>query len=175
MKPFLGILLSVGIFLVWFGIKFVFGHYYQGGNYFLTRMLYWFDLYVMNNSVQVVATIILFLAFKGIQMKNVKAINFVAATCLASYLFHDHGEIRRYLWTVLFKSATWSSSVYLFIYSIGVILAVFLVGIIIGIVYRFTFGLGYNAFLNFLDKKCLSKIDEAFNKPKEETEANSIE
>ena len=175
MKPILGILLSVGIFVSWFLIKFVFSYYYHGGNYFLSRMLQWFDLYVMNNSVQVAATIILFLVFKGIQMKNVKAINFIAATCLASYLFHDHGYIRHYLWIELFKNATWSSSVYLFIYSLGVILAVFVAGIIIGIVYRYTFGLGFNALLNLLDKKCLYKIDDAFNKPKEEVEDNSID
>ena len=175
MKSWAGILLSVGIFVSWFLIKFVFNHYYKGGNYFLTRILYWFDLYVMNNSVQVVATVILFIAFKNIKMRNIKPINFVAATCLASYLFHDHGNIRHYLWIDLFKNATWSSSVYLFIYSLGVIFAVFLVGIIIGIVYRYTFGLGYNALLNLLDRKCLYRIDNAFNKPKEETEVNSID
>ena len=167
MKPWLGIILSVGIFLFWFMIKFIFGYYYHGNNYYLTRMLNWFRLIDINNSVQVLATIIMFLSFKDIKMKSIKAINFVAATCLASYLFHDHGEVRHYLWFDLFKNATWSTSPYLFLYSIGVILLVFVAGIIIGIVYKYTFGLAYNALLNVLDKKCLYKIDEAFNKPKE--------
>ena len=167
MKSWLGILLSVGIFLTWFAIKFIFNYYYKGGNYYLTRMLNWFNLININNSLQVVATIIMFLAFKSIKMKSIKPINFVASTCLASYLFHDHGEIRHYLWLKLFKNAEWSASSNLFIYSIGVILLVFVVGIVIGIVYRYTFGLGYNALLNVLDKKCLYKIDNAFNKKEE--------
>lgn len=170
MKPWAGILLSIGIFITWFAIKFVFSYYYKGGDYFLTRLLSWFNLITMNNSVQVLAVIIMFLAFKDIKMKNIKPINFVASTCLAIYLFHDHGNIRYFLWIELFKNAAWSSSVYLFIYSLGIILLVFVVGFVIGVIYRFTFGLGYNALLNLFDKKCLYKIDNCFNKPKEENE-----
>ena len=122
----------------------------------------------MNNAVQVTATIIMFLSFKNIKMKSIKSINVVASTCLASYLFHDHGEIRHYLWIKLFKNATWSTSPNLFIYSIGVILLVFVVGIIVGLIYRYTFAKAYNALLNVADKKFLYKIDNVFNESNKE-------
>ena len=173
MKPWAGILLSIGIFVTWFVCKFLFARYYAGGNYYLSRLQTWFNLINMNNAGQVLATFIMFLSFKDIKMRNIKPINFVASTCLAIYLFHDHDNIRHYLWIDLFKNASWAASKYLFIYSIGIILLVFVVGFAIGVVYRYTFGLGYNALLNLLDRKCLYKIDDAFNKPKEEVEDNS--
>lgn len=167
-KPWIGILLSVGIFISWFMLKFGLSYVYKGGNYYVDRIFTWFNMINMNNAVQVLCTIMLFLSFKDIKMKSCIPINFIATTTLAIYLFHDSDDIRPYLWFKVFKNATWAASPYLFIYSIGVILAVFAIGVVVGLVYQYTFGLGYNALLGLLDRKWLHKIDDAFNKPKEE-------
>jgi len=162
-KPWLGILLSVGIFLIWFFIKFAINLHYEGGKYIVNRILTWFNLININNFVQLVSVLILFVAFKEIKMRSIKFINLIASTTLTVYLIHDHGDIRHYLWIDLFKNASYASSPNLFIYSIGVILLVFVICVILGLIYRYSIGLGINKFLNILDKKCLYKVDNIFN------------
>lgn len=163
MKPCLGILLSVGIFVSWFMIKFWIGRTYHGNNYYVLRIITWFNLINMNNAVQVLCTILLFLAFKNIEMKSCKPINLIASTTLTIYLIHDSDDLRHYLWIKLFKNATYAASPSLFWYSIGIIMAVFAMGVVLGLIYRYTLGLGFNKLLDVLDKKFLYKIDENFN------------
>lgn len=162
-KPYIGILLSASIFVIWFFIKTGISLLFGNDNYIATRIINWFNLANINNFVQVSATIILFLAFKNIKMKNNKVINIVSSTILAIYLFHDHVDVRNFLWIELFKNATYATSQFMILYSIGVIFCVFAVGVIIGLFYKYTIGLGVNRLLNILDKKCLYRIDNIFN------------
>lgn len=160
-KPLLGILLSAGIFVFWFLISFGFNLLFNSGNY-----LVWFDLKDLNNFVQVSATLILFLSFKNLHIKSNNAINVIASTTLAIYLFHDHSNVRDFLWITLFKNNTYSTSPVLIPYSLGVILGVFAIGVAIGLFYKYTIGLGINRLLGFLDKRILFKIDNTFNRNK---------
>ena len=42
-------------------------------------------------------------------------------------------------------------------------MAVFDMGVVLGLIYRYTLGLGYNKLLDILDRKFLYEIDENFN------------
>lgn len=162
-KPWVGILLSIGIFISWFAIKTGINYGIPNRHYLLNRFLRAFNLIEMGNSVQVFCTILMFVSFSKINMKSYKWINVLASTTLAIYLLHDHGDTRHFLWLDFFKNASYSSSIYLIPYSIGVILGVFVAGLAVGLIYRYTFGLGFNKLLDLLERKLLYKIDNIVN------------
>ena len=163
-KPVFGILIAFGIYMLGFSLKWIIRTYADTSNYYIGRLLACFNLIDQNNAIQITSTIILFLSFKKIQMKSYRGINMVASTALVTYLVHDHNDMRPWLWKSFFKNATYASSPYLFLYTIGVVLAVFAAGIIIGLTYRYTIEILYNKLLSFLDRKWLYKIDNIFNK-----------
>ena len=163
MKPIFGILLAVVVFLVCFILKRVTGNVFEDSSFPGFLFVKWFSISNLNNILQVCCTLLLFVSFKNINMKNNKFINLIASTTLAIYLFHDHPDIRKLLWIDLFKNATFVDSTYFVLYSLGAILAVFAAGVLIGLIYRYTFGLVYNKLLDVLDKKCFYKIDNIFN------------
>ena len=165
MKPWLGIILSVGIFLIWFAIRNVLHAYINPDKDILRRIIGWFALDDMNNFVQIISVITFFLSFKGIKMKEIKPINYIASFTLGIYLFHDHIDMRKFLWITLFKNASFAASPLLILYSIGIILLVFLMGLAVAIIYKYSIGLLIDKFLSWLDKKCLYKIDNSFNEP----------
>ncbi len=167
MKPWLGILVSAGLFILTFGIKSTIVGLLGYENLIAEYLSGCLNLIDMNNFIQVCCTILLFLSFKEIQMKSYKTINLIASTTLAIYLLHDQSDIRHFLWIDLFKNNNYAGSPFLFIYSIGVILAVFAVGLIIGLIYRYTFAIVYNKLLNYLDRKIFYKLDNIFNSKNE--------
>lgn len=162
-KSWLGILLAIGIFISSFLIMSSIEFFLPADNYFSPRIITWFKLKDMNNIFQVVGTIILFLSFKKLHLKSNVVVNYIASTTLAIYLFHDHNNVRDFLWIQLFKNSTFASSTYLIPYSIGVIIAVFLLGFIVGVLYRYSLYIGFNKVLSLLDKKILYKFDNIFN------------
>ena len=163
-KPYLGIIISIGIFLLWFFFRFLLINYYQGDNHFVNDILKrWVDLRSDNSFVQVAATIVMFLSFKKMKVRNIKAINIIASTTLAIYLVHEQADMRNLLWVNIFKNASYASSPYLIPYTIGVTLAVFACGVLIGLAHQYSIGLLSNKFLSFLDEKYLYKIDKIFN------------
>ena len=162
-RPWLGIVLSCCMFLVFFAIKCAITLAADSDNSVANFILGWFNLVDINNFMQLLFVVLLFLSFKKIKMKNIKFINVIASATMAIYLFHDHSDVRNYLWIRLFKNASWSASPYLIPYSIGVILAVFAVGVIIGLIYRYSFNLLYNKFLSYLNKKLFDQVDNIIN------------
>lgn len=166
-KPIVGFLIFIGIFALWFAIECGFKNLFDNNKYIVAKVISWFNYIATNNFLQFFAAVVLFLSFKNIKMKNVKAINLIASTTLAIYLFHDFIDMSNFLWIKLFKNASYASSPVLIPYSLGVILAVFAMGVVVGLVYKYTLGFGVNKILNFLDKKCLYKIDNVFNKSEE--------
>lgn len=166
-KPWLGIIISIAIFIGGASIRFIFQNYLDTSNFFVNKVIGWFYYIDINNFVQFAAAFVLFLSFKKLKMKKCSIINIVASTCLVIYLFHDHRDIRKFLWIDLFKNATFASSPYLILYSIGAILAVFAAGVVIGLIYRYSIALLVNKALNFLDKKFLFKLDAILNNKNE--------
>lgn len=163
-KPLVGILISSLIFIFWFLIKCAIKYFFPDDSQTISELINWFNLIEINNVVQVLGTIILFLSFKKARIKSSRLINLIASTTLAIYLFHDHFDVSNYLWVDLFKISSFATSPFLFLYSLGVIAVVFVVGVFVGLFYRYTFCIIYNKFLCFLDKKWLNKLDDCFNK-----------
>ncbi|MCR4562608.1 MAG: hypothetical protein K5694_05350 [Bacilli bacterium] len=67
--------------------------------------------------------------------------------------------MRKVLWVDLFKNVAFAESLWLILYNIGVALAGFVAGSIIGIIYGYTIGLGADKLLEILDKKLFYRID----------------
>lgn len=167
LRPSIGILLSIGIFVLWFSVKTVMTKLLGSDNTFVIRTSSWFN-FSKTNIVSLIVVLILFLSFKKIQMKNIKFINVIASATFAVYLLHDHPDMRQFLWIDVFKNATYAESSLLIPYSIGVSLCVFIAGIIIGLTYKYSIRIGVNKLLDKFDNRCLYKIDEAFNSNKSE-------
>lgn len=160
LKPYQSILIGVGVFVIWFIIKIVIERYTSGGQ-FINELLRLFSL-DMNNIIQLGFSLLLFISFKNMKYRSNNVINYIASFTLAIYLFHDHFDIRHFLWIDLFKVASFGDNPLFILYSVGIILSVFAMGLIVGIVYKYSLGLLINKFLNYLDKKCLYKIDNLF-------------
>lgn len=84
------------------------------------------------------AALSLFMAFANIKMKNYKWISVVSASTFGVYLIHDDRLLKKYLWEVLFKNASFQNSNLFIPYSIGVCLLVFAVCTIIDIIRKYT-------------------------------------
>lgn len=166
-KSWLGILISVLIFVFSFAAHVSIQYLFGNSNYFVSKIINWFSLVTTNNIFQVASVIILFLSFKKIQMKSIKSINLIASTTLAIYLLHDHNDMRQFIWNTLFKCNSYASSPLLIPFSIGVITCVFVAGALAGIAYRYSLGLLINYCLSRLEKKFFYKIDDCVNKQKE--------
>lgn len=69
----------------------------------------------------------LFLAFKNMKIKYNKYINLVSATTFGIYLIHDNPYMRIFLWKKLFKCSKLLNNNYFIIYSIIIIISVFVV------------------------------------------------
>ena len=164
-KPVWAIALACGVFLLVFfakaGLIFLFGQ----ENRVVQKLISWFSLVNINNSLQLLTTLVLFVAFKSIHTKPRKVVNFVASFTLSIYLFHDHPDVRNFLWIRLFHDADYASSPWLAPYSLGIVLAVFATGLGAGIVYRYTLGVGVQKLIHVLDQKWLFKIDQILSEP----------
>jgi surface polysaccharide O-acyltransferase-like enzyme len=77
------------------------------------------------------AALCLFMAFKQFRLGNNRVINFVSGTTFGIYLFSDHPFVRPGIWTHVVHAATWYSSNWFFLYCIGAVVAVFIVGAVI--------------------------------------------
>ena len=163
LKPFFGVLISISIICIWFMIKCCIKYFAGDGNAAVESILGWFDLLQNNNFIHVAASILLFLSFKEMNIKVNRFINIVASTTLAIYIVHDYSDMRMFLWTDLFHNASYSASEFLIPYSILVILGVFLIGVLIGLAYKYTFGLLFHKVVNILDQKVLFRADNILN------------
>jgi len=81
----------------------------------------------MNKLPVLVTSILLFMAFKNLNVKYNKFINIIASTTFGIYLIHDHKLVRHYLWITLLNNATYSDSIIIFTHAVTSILAVFVV------------------------------------------------
>ena len=70
-------------------------------------------------------SLFLFLGFTKLNIKNNKFINLISSTTFGIYLIHDCDYMRTFLWTKLFKNASYAMKPNLIPYSIVVILIVF--------------------------------------------------
>ena len=80
-----------------------------------------------NHVLIVLLSLFLFLGFKELEVKNSRVINAVSSLTFGIYLIHDNWQIRRYLWNNIIKGNSMQDSPWFLPFSVGVILAVFIV------------------------------------------------
>lgn len=100
--------------------------------------LYMWNFFNQERTSILLFSICLFMIFKNLNLGNRPMINRIASGTFGVYLIHDHNLIRPFLWEVLFKNATFQESKFLFIYSICVVLAVYIVCYMFEIVRQLT-------------------------------------
>lgn len=119
--------------------------------------------YGRDSILTVFRAICFFMAFNTMDMKNNRFVNKVATTTFGVYLLHDSDVVRVLLWKVLFKNATYLSTVLIIPISIFAIIAVFIVCSLVDILRQKTIEKIYMAFWD----KHLPIILNWFNKIKE--------
>ena len=85
------------------------------------------EFYAMQTLPTFLISLLLFLGFLTAKIPQNRAINFAASAMFGVYLIHDHPSVRAFLWTDLFRNASYAESPALIPYSLGVCLAVFAV------------------------------------------------
>ena len=80
----------------------------------------------MHSTFIVLSSICLFIAFKNLKVKYIRAVNIIASATFGVYLIHDNNFVRPFLWHTVFKNASFQESPYLIPYSIAVILTVYI-------------------------------------------------
>lgn len=88
-------------------------------------------LYGMNQIPILIISILLFLTFKNLKLRNIKVINTIASATFGVYLIHDNPIMRVFLWKTLFKNASFQFSLSLIPYAIMCIVIVYIVSTII--------------------------------------------
>ena len=163
-RPLYGILIACGIFLVWYSLGYGLDFLIDGRNGWTETLMRWFSLGEERNFLQLICSVLLFLSFKEIRMRNFKAINIIASTTLAVYMVHDHPYMRDLIWQRILRVRAYATSPALIPYSLGCVLSIFFVGMVVGLAYRYSIlGVGIDKGLNWFDRKCLHRIDASFN------------
>ena len=130
--------------------------------------------YSMNKLPILLTSLVIFMAFKNMNIKTNKFINKVAITTFGIYLIHDNPYIRKFLWQMLFKNSKYIDSSILIPYSIMACLLVFISCSIIeylritliekkymNIVYKYENKI--NNYFNNMRKKISKIISKIFN------------
>jgi surface polysaccharide O-acyltransferase-like enzyme len=89
-----------------------------------------------NSFLMLIWSISLFLLFRSMEIKENKLINWLASTTLGIYLLHD-GPMRYFLWNKVFNIKDYSNSGYFIFYLLLVGWALFLVGFVVNVVWKF--------------------------------------
>ena len=72
-----------------------------------------------------IISILIFVGFINLKIKNNKFINIIASTTFGIYLIHDNRNLRNYLWDTVFNFTDFSNSIVLIPYSILVLIIIF--------------------------------------------------
>lgn len=91
----------------------------------------------------------LFMAFATLRFKYSKLINTIASATFGVYLIHDNCLVRPFLWREVFKNYEYQNSKMIIVYSIGVVVLVYVVCTIIDLIRQLVFEKMY---LNIVNK-----------------------
>lgn len=85
-----------------------------------------------NAIVGVIASVLMFMGFKGLRIKYSPWVNGIATSTFAVLLIHANSDtMRRWLWQDVCQNVDWVSLPYMPLHAIGCVLAIFVVCIII--------------------------------------------
>ncbi len=108
----------------------------------------------------VLRSILLFLCFKNIRMKESKIINVLASCTLGIYMLHDNWQFRRTFWNQILNTPSHAQDKLFALYTLGLILAVFIVGFILEFIRKNTIERLFMLLVN----KVSPGIDKTFDK-----------
>lgn len=104
-------------------------------------------------------SILIFKLFLNQKPFTNKFINILASATFGVYLIHDYNFVRRYVWLDLLKVNKYKNSPYLILYSLGVVLLIYIICSIIELLRIYIIEKRYINLLNKISLK-LEKIDE---------------
>lgn len=136
----------------------------QSRNFFLEFLYNITNIGITNNIFNILLSICFFLAFKQMKEKTNKFINILAGSTLGVYLIHDSIFISGWLWNTLCQNSIFQGGAYLILHSLYVIPIVYISCTLIDLLYTYTLELAVNKLLGLLNKKCLYRLDNKFNK-----------
>lgn len=111
-------------YLLTFSITIVFLLIGKKYNIFLEKSNY---LFGMEKITTLIISVLFVLTFINLDIKSNKIINVISSTTFGIYLIHDNYYVKKYIWEQLFKNSNYANSNSLILYSIFVIIIVFLV------------------------------------------------
>lgn len=112
------LLACVSIYLVSISLAFV-GTRYEVFSFYTTYF------YSENSITILFLSVVLFLAFVNLQIKQNIMINAIASSTFGIYLIHDNNYVRNFLWLRVFKNYYFQNSILLIPYSILTVIIVF--------------------------------------------------
>ncbi len=107
----------------------------------------------MNSPIVIIISILIFLAFKNISMKNNKIINSIASATFGVYLIHDNNYVRDFLWHRLFRFDLIVNDNWFIVKVLLVVVSIYTLCTAIEITRKFIIEKRYVNYLNKLDKK----------------------
>lgn len=109
--------------------------------------------YARNSVLTILRAVCFFMTFETITMSYYPFINKVASAAFGVYLLHDSNVLRPFLWKVVFKNASFQHSNWIILYSIGVVMLVFVVFTIFDLFRQWVFEKPYMNLVNkYIDK-----------------------
>ncbi len=108
----------------------------------------------MESPLALVASVVLFLAFRQMRVPQSKAINTIAATTFGIYLIHDSMLLRPFIWQEVLNGKDWYSSPFFPLYAVVMVIVVFTVCGMIDFLRLKYLEPRYNRWVDILLKKC---------------------
>lgn len=108
----------------------------------------------------VLRSVLLFLCFKNVRMKESKTVNLLASCTFGIYLLHDNWQFRRTFWNNVLKVPSHANDKLFVLYTLGIIAAVFAAGFILEFIRRNT----VERLFMLLVNRISPAIDRAFEK-----------
>lgn len=96
-------------------------------NVFYILTIFTKDFFAIEQLPTLIVSLSLFLAFRKINMPNIKIINLIASTTFGIYLIHDNNFLRYIIWQDIFKNYSYETNNLLMPYTILQIILVFTV------------------------------------------------
>ncbi|MCO4635032.1 hypothetical protein Si037_01640 [Streptococcus infantarius subsp. infantarius] len=149
------ILIAIVIYILTFLSAVIFDILGLKVNFFLEHATYFFE---MQKLPILIISILLFLGFLKIDIGSNRVINIVASATFGVYLIHDNNYVRVFLWENLFKNASFARSDYLILYSILVIILVYIVCTLIELMRIYLIEKRYMPWLTRISEKLENKL-----------------
>ena len=115
--------MAIAVLLIMYMIVIVFDLLGIRVDFFVDKYVHFYN---QNQLPILLISLMVFIGFKNLSLKNNRIINCISMATFGVYLIHDNASVRLFLWNGIFRSADYSESVFLIPYSLGVIMLVFI-------------------------------------------------